>query len=176
MFYGQTDLDVSESFELELEGIKKKIKQQKIDFEKIKIFSSPLKRCYKLAKSISSKINVDDRLKELNLGDWEMKSKKTIPKEMVEKWENDLLGFKIPNGESNEEFLFRLGDFCKDVLILQQDIFIVAHAGSINGLISILTKKPFDKFIKNYWEKISYGSMSLIEIQGNKTQIKFIGK
>ena len=41
MFYGQTDLDVSESFELELEGIKKKIKQQKIDFEKIKIFSSP---------------------------------------------------------------------------------------------------------------------------------------
>tara|TARA_B100000579_G_C22840260_1_gene861042 strand:+ start:259 stop:837 length:579 start_codon:yes stop_codon:yes gene_type:complete len=176
MFYGQTDLDVSENFELELKTIKEKIKKQKIDLDKIKFFSSPLKRCLKLAKSISSKINVDDRLKELNLGDWEMKSKRSIPKKMVEKWEADLMSFKIPNGESNIEFLERLENFIKEILELKRDVFIIAHAGSINGLISILIKKPFDKLLKNYWEKIGYGSLSLLEIKDNITKIKFIGK
>ena len=129
-----------------------------------------------MAKSISSKINVDERLKELNLGDWEMKSKRSIPKKMVEKWEADLMSFKIPNGESNKEFLERLENFIKEILELKQDIFIIAHAGSINGLISILIKKPFDKLLKNYWEKIGYGSLSLLEIKDNITKIKFIGK
>ena len=88
----------------------------------------------------------------------------------------DLMSFKIPNGESNKEFLERLENFIKEILEPKQDVFIVAHAGSINGLISILIKKPFDKLLKNYWEKISYGSLSLLEIQDNTIIIKFIGK
>ena len=176
IFYGQTDLEVSNNFDMELKVIKEKISKQKIDLKKIKIFSSPLKRCYKLASSISLKINQDDRLKELNLGDWEMKPRENIPKEMVEKWEKNLMSFKIPNGESNEEFLARLSDFCEDVLNYKQDVLIVAHAGSINGLIAILTKKPFDKLVKNYWEKISYGSLSLIVFKNNLGKIEYLGK
>ena len=30
---------------------------------------------------------------ELNLGDWEMKPKQSIPKELVENWEKDMMNF-----------------------------------------------------------------------------------
>ena len=112
----------------------------------------------------------------MNLGDWEMKKMKEIPSFQKDEWENNLLSFKIPNGESNSEFLSRLNNFLQDILSLKSDVLIVCHAGSINGMISILTDEPFDKLVKNYWEKIKHGSLSLIEIQEGTAQIKYVGK
>jgi len=176
IFYGQTDLDVSDSFSSELEIIKKKIIVEEIDTKKIKVFSSPLKRCLKLARSISDNVIIDDRLKELNLGDWEMKKMGSISRKEIEKWENNLLTYKIPNGESNRDFLKRLRSFLDEIIKLQEDLMIVAHAGSINGMISNLINEPFDKLIKNYWEKIRYGSLSLIKIDKKENKIIYIGK
>ena len=50
VFYGQTDLDVSASFEEEVKLVKTKIAIEINQLDKIKIFSSPLQRCTKLAK------------------------------------------------------------------------------------------------------------------------------
>ena len=55
----------------------------------------------------------------------------------------------------------RLKEFTDEVCKNEEDILIVAHASSINGMISNLIEEPFDKLLKNYWEKISYGSLSL---------------
>ena len=176
VFYGQTDLDVSSSFENEVKGILKKIKTEEINIKKIKIYSSPLKRCIKLAKKISSDFEVDERLKELNLGDWEMKKMSSIPKKLKDEWENDLMNFKIPNGETNQMFLKRLNGFLDSVKKEKQDCLIVSHAGSINGMLSNLTRLSFNKLVKNYWEKISHGSLSLVEGEREKFEIKFIGK
>ena len=176
IFYGQTDLDVSGSFLSELKVVKKKFLKEKIDVGNLEVYSSPLKRCMKLTKKISDNFRVDNRLKELNLGDWEMKKMKTIPKEEIFKWEENLMTYKIPNGESNKDFLLRLKSFLKDVIKLKKDVLIVAHAGSINGMISNLTNEPFDKLVKNYWEKIGFGSLSLIEKNGGQSRIRFIGK
>ena len=176
IFYGQTDLDVSSSFENEVKGILKKIKTEEINIKKIKIYSSPLKRCIKLAKKISSDFEVDERLKELNLGDWEMKKMSSIPKKLKDEWENDLMNFKIPNGETNQMFLKRLNGFLDSVKKEKQDCLIVSHAGSINGMLSNLTRLSFNKLVKNYWEKISHGSLSLVEGEREKFEIKFIGK
>ena len=112
------------------------------------VYSSPLKRCLKLAKSLHNEIHIDDRLKEMNLGDWEMKEFSSIEKNEIEKWENDLLNYKIPNGETNMDFLKRLKSFTDEIINLKKDVFIVAHAGSINGMISNLTGEPFDKLVK----------------------------
>ena len=74
------------------------------------------------------------------------------------------------------DFLKRLKSFTDEIINLKKDVFIVAHAGSINGMISNLTGEPFDKLVKNYWEKISYGSLSLILNENDKNTIKFLGK
>ncbi|MBD22314.1 MAG: hypothetical protein CL572_01450 [Alphaproteobacteria bacterium] len=176
IFYGQTDLDVSSSFEEEVKLIKKKITHEIKELSRVKIFSSPLKRCVKLAKKISENIYIDSRIMELNLGDWEMKPKQSIPKELVENWEKDMMNFTIPNGESNNAFLKRLKEFTDEICEDKHDVLIVAHAGSINGMISNLIEEPFDKLLKNYWEKISYGSLSLVKLTSKKFRIEFIGR
>ena len=55
-------------------------------------------------------------------------------------------------------------------------MLLVAHAGSINGMISILTKEPFNKQVENYWEKIKHGSLTSIQINKKKVLIEYIGK
>jgi len=175
-FYGQTDIDVSKNFLKEVDIIKNKISAMGIDLTKLKIFSSPLKRCIKLSKEIASEFDIDDRIKEMNLGDWEMKKMKEISNDQKNEWENNLLSFKIPNGESNSEFLARLNDFLQSILTLKTDVLIVCHAGSINGMISILTDEPFEKLVKNYWEKIKHGSLSLVEIEKDEARIRYVGK
>ena len=176
VFYGQTDLDVSDNFEEEVIIIKKKILNFNIDTGSIKIYSSPLKRCIKLTKRLTKNFIIDERIKEMNLGDWEMKKMTSIPEREKLEWENNLLSFKIPNGESNEEFLKRLKSFLEDIFKLNEDALIVCHAGSINGMLSLLTKEPFDKLVKNYWELIKHGSLSLIELKNKLIIKKIIGK
>ena len=95
VFYGQTDLDVSDNFEKEVVLIKKKILNFNIDTGSIKVYSSPLKRCIKLTKRLTENYIIDERIKEMNLGDWEMKKMTSIPEREKLEWENNLLSFKI---------------------------------------------------------------------------------
>ena len=176
VFYGQTDLDVSDRFEEEVKLIQKKIKNFNIDTNSIKVYSSPLKRCIKLTNKLTENYIVDERIKEMNLGDWEMKKMSSISKKEKLDWENNLLSFKIPNGESNSEFLKRLKSFLEDIFKFNEDALIVCHAGSINGMLSLLTKEPFDKMVKNYWELIKHGSLSFIELKNELIITKIIGK
>ena len=176
VFYGQTDLDVSDKFEEEVKLVQKKIKNFNIDTNSIKVYSSPLKRCIKLTNKLTENYIVDERIKEMNLGDWEMKKMSSISKKEKLDWENNLLSFKIPNGESNNEFLKRLKSFLEDIFKCNEDALIVCHAGSINGMLSLLTKEPFDKMVKNYWELIKHGSISLIELKNESIITKIIGK
>tara|TARA_B100000963_G_scaffold188185_1_gene163753 strand:+ start:266 stop:844 length:579 start_codon:yes stop_codon:yes gene_type:complete len=176
VFYGQTDLDVSDNFEEEVELIKKKILDFNIDTGFIKVYSSPLKRCVKLTNRLTDTYIIDERIKEMNLGDWEMKKMSSISKKEKLEWENNLLSFKIPNGESNDEFLKRLKSFLEDIFKVNEDALIVCHAGSINGMLSLLTKEPFDKMVKNYWELIKHGSLSMIELKNELIIKKIIGK
>ena len=176
VFYGQTDLDVSDKFEKEVKLIKKKILDFNIDTSTTKVYSSPLKRCIKLTNMLTKNYIVDERIKEMNLGDWEMKKMSSIPDKEKLEWENNLLSFKIPNGESNNEFLERLQSFLDDIFKFNEDALIICHAGSINGMLSLLTKEPFDKMVKNYWELIKHGSLSFIELKNKLIIKKIIGK
>ena len=176
IFYGQTDVDVSSNFLNEVSIIKKKFDDESINLKKVLVISSPLKRCVKLATALQIPFTIDSRIKELDLGEWEMKSMSIIPEVEIKKWQENLMEYKIPNGESNRDFLKRLNEFLKDILKYEQDVLLVAHAGSINGMISILTKNPFDKLVKNYWEKIKHGSLTSIQVNKKKVKIEYIGK
>ena len=176
VFYGQTDVDVSSNFINEVSIIKKKFDERGINLKKILVVSSPLIRCEKLATALQVPFTIDSRIKELDLGEWEMKLMSTIPEVEIKKWQENLMEYKIPNGESNRDFLKRLNEFLKDILKSEQDVLLIAHAGSINGMISILTKEPFDKQVENYWEKIKHGSLTSIQINKKKVIIEYIGK
>ena len=51
------------------------------------------------------------------------KKKKSIPTQLINEWEKNILTFQIPNGENNKSFLLRLKNFVSDLKKKQKECF-----------------------------------------------------
>ncbi|TGN30162.1 alpha-ribazole phosphatase [Empedobacter tilapiae] len=149
---GQTDVELADAFHQEVVQIHTKIEN---DFEII--FSSPLSRCKRLAETFSNEIIFDDRLKEFNFGDWEMKSWNEIPSEEIEPWYADFVETKTPNGESMQEMSERLFHFMDELRNVQHEkVLIVTHGGIIRLMWCYVLQIP----IKNAFKiPVNYGEI-----------------
>ncbi len=129
--YGQTDLDVAESFYDESEFIRTKVGHIKFD----KVFSSPLQRCSKLADTLFyDKVVIDERLKELNFGDWEMKKWTQIPRRLIDRWGADWVDEIVPNGESFRQQSERMISFLEELKSQDlQNVAVVTHSGPMRS-------------------------------------------
>lgn len=156
--YGQTDLNITDTFDKEVAIILDKIK---LDNE-AHIFSSPLKRCVLLAQKFDKNITIDKRLMELDFGDWEMKKWNDIPEKEMTPWMKDFVNVKVPNGESYADLSKRALAFLDEIKSLnQKQTIIVAHGGPIRSLLAHLTNTE----LKDSFDiKIIYGQVSKIII------------
>ncbi|WP_264534854.1 alpha-ribazole phosphatase [Flavobacterium sp. N1736] len=155
--YGQSDVLIAEPFDLVFENIISQLPVEAI------IFSSPLKRCTVLAKYIQNKIktisyNEDDRLKEMNFGDWEMKNWNTIPPEQLNPWMEDFVNIPASNGESFTELHKRVGDFLSDQIVKNKDkpVIIVSHAGVVRSILCHYNSLPLKDAFQN---KVDFGQV-----------------
>ncbi|MBD8490845.1 alpha-ribazole phosphatase [Echinicola sp. CAU 1574] len=153
--YGQSDIELADTFEEEVHLIKKKLPRLNPDFA---VFSSPLKRCKKLAITLfHSLITLDGRLMELNFGEWELKAWNNIPKEEINPWMKDFVNTPCPNGEAYQELYQRCIDFLTELKSSDvQQAVIITHAGPIRAINAYLNnidlKDSFDL-------KVNYGSI-----------------
>lgn len=160
--YGQSDVAVADSFNQEKEKTAAKI--QSLNFDAI--YSSPLKRCKLLAEGLfeKEKIIFDERLKELNFGDWELQSWDDIyaePKGKV--WMDNYQTLPTLNGESYPEMVARIRVFFEELKSLNiENVAIVAHAGVIRIFKSIIDNQPIDELFKTF--KAEYGSVTSFQI------------
>ena len=153
--YGQSNIDVSDNFKKEVLAIKQKLPKNK----KIKLYASPLLRCYKLASEISKTVFLDSRLKELNFGTWENKPWNSIPRSETDPWMANFVFEKPPNGESYLELQNRMIDFysmLKKNYTQNESIIIVSHAGPIRALLSYLREIDLKD---SFNIKIDYGQI-----------------
>ena len=161
--YGQSDVDVAPTFKEELELIQHKLSYISFDA----VFSSPLKRCMRLAHSICKEqreVFVDSRLKEMNFGLWEMHSWEEIATmKYADVWFNDYINRKCPQGESFIDVCERVRDFIR---MLQEQTqykspLIVTHAGVIRAFVSVVQglerHKTFDIHI-------DFGALKSLEL------------
>ena len=127
--YGFSDVALNSSFEAEAEIVKSHLGTKSFD----KIYSSPLSRCTKLAKFCGySDYTTDDRIKELNFGDWELKSWMEIDKLEAAAWFADWLNYPAKNGESYAMMQKRVNAFLDDLRKIELDsVCIFAHGGVI---------------------------------------------
>lgn len=138
--YGQSDIGLSKTFVDELSQLETVISSISFD----SIYSSPLKRCVLLAKSLcpdNMKINTDDRLKELNFGAWEMMKWLDISQSKeAQEWFNDYVRVKCPNGDSFMDIHYRVKDFLTMLKGQKQfqNPLIITHAGVIRAFFSII--------------------------------------
>jgi alpha-ribazole phosphatase len=149
--YGQSDLDVTESFKDEAAII-----QQYLPAAIATVYSSPLQRCIKLAAHLfpTHAIQLHDGLMEINCGAWEMKNWDEIPKEEINPWMEDFVNVTIPGGESYVD-LFKRVNYIFNIIHQQpKPSVIVAHGGVIRSILSYITatdlKDSFNTFSLHY--------------------------
>lgn len=159
--YGQADLDVATTFEEEATKI-----VNSIDFdENTIVYSSPLKRCTKLANQLSENILTDKRLMELNFGDWELLKWDDIPEPASSIWMNNFVTECTPNGEAYIDLAKRAFEvFTEITSTSEKKLIITTHAGVIRSILAKLNnihlKDSFDI-------KVEYGQIFKITKQNN---------
>lgn len=169
--YGQTDVDLSNTFVEELNIIKNKITY----LTDIVFFSSPLKRCSILADSLSnSNYTVDERLIELNFGNWELINWGLLENGPLQEWIDDPVNFQCPGGESFNDLYNRSKSFYEELILTNYSrVAIITHAGVIRSILSHILEMPLNK---SFVLKLDFGSISRIEINGQLTTVSFINK
>lgn len=125
--YGQTDVPLKDSFEEEAAVVKQNLQGLLFDA----CYTSPLSRCTRLAIYCGYADAIrDDRLKELNFGDWEMQEFNRIADPRLSEWFSDYLHVPATNGESFKQLHTRVADF---LTALREKPFervaIFAHGG-----------------------------------------------
>jgi len=142
--YGQTDVPLAESFQEELALLKNQLPN---DFDQV--FSSPLSRCKDLGETFSNKIIFDDRLKEMNFGDWEMQAWNDIPTEEIQPWYDDFVSTETPNGDNFESLFLRCTSFLDELRTKEYNkVLIVTHGGIIRSSWSYLLEIPLKNTFK----------------------------
>ena len=152
--YGQSDIDVTNTF---LEEIKPILKEVYINDNETIYYSSPLKRCEKLAKKLSNNIIFDDRLKELDFGDWELQNWDKINKKDLDHWMNNFVKIAATNGESYLDLHARTTDFLLEIAKQKpKKVVIITHAGVIRSLYSFIKKTSLET---SFDLKLQYGQV-----------------
>lgn len=156
--YGQSNIGLKTTFKKEALEVKKKLPACLSDF---KVYSSPLERCKKLAEFLFTKIIFDNRLKELNFGDWELKKWNDISKPELNFWMENFVYAKTKNGESYQGLHKRTNEFITEIKKQQTPTVLVTHAGVIRSIWAntnnISLKKSFNL-------KLDYGAVLKIKI------------
>lgn len=168
--YGQSDLDVKDTFLKEAAEIQKLLPQ----LEEIPLYSSPLQRCKKLAEYFRKEpLFVDTRLKEMNFGDWEMKPWANIEPEAFNRWMNHFVDTAPPNGESSREIYERVMAFWQELLDQNhEETGIFTHFGVIQSLLAHLLHIPLDKTFRL---DVNYGGVVRVELRGERfCKVKFL--
>lgn len=159
--YGQTDVPLAPSFPEEANVVKEKIKPYHFD----KVYCSPLSRCVRLAAFCGYPDAVrDDRLKEMNFGDWEMKAYDDISDSVLREWFEDYINVVPPGGESVADQRRRLESFIselKDKSHPDSVIGIFTHGGI---LINALVAFGYKTYEEVYNDIPPYASIIEIEV------------
>lgn len=149
--YGQTDLDVTESFSEEVASILPHLPEN-IEM----VYSSPLQRCQKLAKALfpQKNISLHKDLMELNCGTWEMQVWNEIDKEEMQPWLDDFINVVVPQGESYLQMHERVINQFNQIAQQTKPAVVVAHGGVLRSILAHITHTPlkesFDVFSCHY--------------------------
>lgn len=163
--YGQTDLDVTETFIAEANLIK-----MHLPATIHQVYSSPLQRCTKLATHLFPEKNIQlhQDLMEINCGSWEMQRWDDIPKKDIDPWMSDFVNRRTPDGENYNDLFERVCIIFNSIAAKPLPAAIVAHGGVIRSILSYITNTPLiDSF--NVFS-LHYGCVIKIETGNGSMQ------
>lgn len=137
---------------------------EKLTFDKI--YASPTSRAFRIAEAVAEstkkEIQVDPRLREFNFGIFEGKTRdECLEMAQVEwdLWMDDYVDYVVPEGQSQREYHDLCAEFLSE-LDPEETVLLVAHGGTIHGMITNLLELPID----SKWHfDIKLGSITVID-------------
>ena len=163
--YGQSDVDVAASFINKAAKAKEKLASMAFNA----VYSSPLQRCVKLADALNFGASVlDNRLMELNFGDWELQAWDDIPRDIFDTWAHDYANIAPPNGETFSQLQQRGLSFLEDILAkhANEHIAVVSHGGMIRALLAHVLNMELKGLFRF---TIDYGSVTQLQFGAPKS-------
>lgn len=171
--YGKSDVALSYTAPEEIRDTTTKLLKY-CDAATAKIWSSPASRCVQLAQSITHNFQTEERLWEMNFGDWEMQPWSEIKREASDPWMADFVNINTPNGENFLELSNRANEFLDEVIAQDfKQIVLVNHSATIRTLLC----RALGLDLKNAFRmEIDYGSISKITYKHGFWTVKFINQ
>ena len=157
--YGQADVPVADTFEQEASATKSRLSGMTFDH----VYTSPLSRAALLADFCGfPDAERDSRLKEMNMGKWEMQRWEDISDPHLQAWYADYLHLPTTGGESFQQLRQRVFSFLDE---LKQKpykrVAVFAHGGVLvcAGLYGRLFEEE-----NCFSHQVEYGGVEEIEI------------
>lgn len=140
------------------------------------IVASPLQRARRLAEVLHPRASYDDRLMEIDFGEWEGRRWNEIDRHLLDAWAADMLHFVPPGGESAAMLQARVIDCFSDCVaeLRATSVALVSHAGAIRAALGHWLQLPVDE-----WSQLAldFGSVTLIDVEpGAAAVLRFINR
>ena len=159
--YGHSDVILADSYADEMANLHNKLPEFEDD---CRVLSSPLTRCLQLAQTFSDNVITDERLLELNFGNWEGLQFDAIEVDVLQHWTDNIVTAKPPNGENFEELYLRATAFWKDLLTIDaKQVLIFTHAGVIRALLAHALNFPLENSFQLRIDPSSVHKLCLID-------------
>lgn len=156
--YGWTDVDVTADFETEARQVKQSLAGERFDA----VYSSPLTRCRRLAAFCGFERPIlDNRLKELNFGSWEMKNWNDITDSGLQPWFQDWIHRPAGGAESYAALCRRVSEFLDELRHSgHNSACLFTHRGVIAGT---MVYAGLCSMKDSFRHEVDYGSKKVFE-------------
>lgn len=170
--YGQADVDLSASFLDEVQNYRRQL-----DATYDVVISSPLSRCQKLGTQFTTDLIFDNRIMEMNFGDWELKSWDKLDQSILQNWMDDFVEQQVPNGESLCLLYQRVVHFLKEISeaskYQNKKLLIITHAGVIRCIWAYILEIPLKNIFKI---PVGFGEVLKIKVSADNNFTTIIQK
>ena len=168
-FQGWTNTELNDTGKAQASAVHEEIEKRGISFDRV--FVSPLKRAVttaELATGCSSDgFVLDERIKEIMLGDYELKSYEELGEEFIDIFFHHPQDYVVAGGESFYDLLDRTGAFLKDLAAEEEEektVLVVSHGAAIHAMLANILY-PDDRLtgLKKFWD-IKVDNCTLLEL------------
>ncbi len=151
--YGRTEVPLADTFAAEAAAVRAALPPGPW-----RIVSSPAERCCRLAQFLGGPATYDERLRELNFGEWGTRRWSDLPRAATEHWLADFVHRRPPGGESFSELAARAAAALSD-LAREPDtcpLLVITHAGVIRALLARAEGRPL---VEAFARPVSFGGI-----------------
>ena len=161
--YGMTDVGLNDTFEQEATEVKRNLDGVVFDC----VFSSPLTRARRLAAFCGyPDAVIDARVRELNMGEWEMQRFDEISDPHLKVWYENYLYERPTGGETFQEQLLRVRSFVDEMVQKGYGtVGVFCHGGVLECAKIIGGINKMDDAFHNI---TPYGGIVVIECSNNR--------